>query len=123
MAGTTYHAPVVSRTRRRSPGFLTTPFGITLSSARRGTRHATIKASLITHICVFATHRNVSVIKQCGLERDLALFQAGDVTEVGEKGLTLRQVTTIRSCLAVLNTLQRRPESARHSRACYLLKR
>lgn len=29
------------------------------------------------------------VIYQCGLTRDLELFQAGDATEVGEKGLTL----------------------------------
>lgn len=32
----------------------------------------------------------VTVIYQCGLERDLTLFEAGDKTEVGEKGLTLR---------------------------------
>jgi hypothetical protein len=30
------------------------------------------------------------VIDQCGLTRDLTLFEAGDKTEVGEKGLTLR---------------------------------
>jgi hypothetical protein len=30
------------------------------------------------------------VIYQCGLQRDLSLFDAGDKTEVGEKGLTLR---------------------------------
>ncbi|EJD52269.1 P-loop containing nucleoside triphosphate hydrolase protein, partial [Auricularia subglabra TFB-10046 SS5] len=29
------------------------------------------------------------VVYQCGLERDLTLFAAGDMTEVGEKGLTL----------------------------------
>lgn len=29
------------------------------------------------------------VIYQCGLKRDLTLFEAGDQTEVGEKGLTL----------------------------------
>ncbi|KAJ3556039.1 hypothetical protein NM688_g2249 [Phlebia brevispora] len=29
------------------------------------------------------------VLKQCGLEQDLALFNAGDQTEVGEKGTTL----------------------------------
>ncbi|RPD53734.1 P-loop containing nucleoside triphosphate hydrolase protein [Lentinus tigrinus ALCF2SS1-7] len=29
------------------------------------------------------------VIKQCALERDLSLFDAGDQTEVGEKGITL----------------------------------
>ena len=30
------------------------------------------------------------VLKQCALERDLTLFDAGDQTEVGEKGITLR---------------------------------
>jgi ABC-type multidrug transport system fused ATPase/permease subunit len=29
------------------------------------------------------------VLYQCSLERDLDLFEAGDETEVGEKGLTL----------------------------------
>ncbi|KAH9851387.1 multidrug resistance-associated ABC transporter [Lenzites betulinus] len=33
--------------------------------------------------------RYVKVIKQCALERDLSLFDAGDQTEVGEKGITL----------------------------------
>ncbi len=33
--------------------------------------------------------RYKDVVHQCGLERDLALFEAGDETEVGEKGLTL----------------------------------
>lgn len=29
------------------------------------------------------------MIHQCGLTRDLSLFDAGDETEIGEKGLTL----------------------------------
>lgn len=29
------------------------------------------------------------MLHQCALERDLELFDAGDETEVGEKGLTL----------------------------------
>ncbi|EJC97738.1 P-loop containing nucleoside triphosphate hydrolase protein [Fomitiporia mediterranea MF3/22] len=33
--------------------------------------------------------RYKKVISQCALERDLALWEAGDLTEVGEKGLTL----------------------------------
>ena len=37
--------------------------------------------------------RYKKVIKQCALTRDLELFDAGDATEVGEKGLTLRQVS------------------------------
>ncbi|KAG8912149.1 hypothetical protein FRC00_005159 [Tulasnella sp. 408] len=31
-----------------------------------------------------------AVLKQCALERDLTLFEAGDATEIGEKGVTLR---------------------------------
>lgn len=34
--------------------------------------------------------RYKKVIYQCGLKRDLTLFDAGDLTEIGEKGLTLR---------------------------------
>lgn len=34
----------------------------------------------------------MTVIRQCALEKDLGLFEAGDKTEVGEKGLTLRSV-------------------------------
>ncbi|KAI0644413.1 multidrug resistance-associated ABC transporter [Trametes meyenii] len=33
--------------------------------------------------------RYAKVIKQCALERDLSLFDAGDKTEVGERGITL----------------------------------
>ncbi|KAI0045217.1 P-loop containing nucleoside triphosphate hydrolase protein [Auriscalpium vulgare] len=33
--------------------------------------------------------RYEKVVHQCGLKRDLSLFEAGDKTEVGEKGLTL----------------------------------
>ena len=34
----------------------------------------------------------ILVIYQCGLKRDIDLFEAGDATEVGEKGITLRCV-------------------------------
>ena len=34
--------------------------------------------------------RYKKVLRQCALERDLDLLEAGDETEVGEKGLTLR---------------------------------
>ena len=33
-----------------------------------------------------------TVLYQCALERDIELFEAGDMTEVGEKGLSLRSV-------------------------------
>ena len=46
----------------------------------------------VTVVCI--VNRRVltayAVIYQCALVRDLALFDAGDDTEVGEKGLTLR---------------------------------
>ena len=38
----------------------------------------------------FEEERYNKVIEQCGLKRDLTLFEAGDKTEVGEKGITLR---------------------------------
>ncbi|KAG2123601.1 hypothetical protein DEU56DRAFT_829341 [Suillus clintonianus] len=37
-------------------------------------------------------NRYKTVLHQCALERDLTLFEAGDQTEVGEKGLTLRAI-------------------------------
>ncbi|GJE87809.1 multidrug resistance-associated ABC transporter [Phanerochaete sordida] len=37
----------------------------------------------------FDQERYDKVIRQCALERDLSLFDAGDETEVGEKGVTL----------------------------------
>ncbi|KAF9066068.1 hypothetical protein BDP27DRAFT_1424214 [Rhodocollybia butyracea] len=37
----------------------------------------------------FDEERYQKVLYQCGLERDLTLFEAGDATEIGEKGLTL----------------------------------
>jgi ABC-type multidrug transport system fused ATPase/permease subunit len=46
------------------------------------------------------TDKTVPVIRQCGLKRDLALFDAGDLTEVGEKGLTLSGGQKARIALA-----------------------
>lgn len=34
--------------------------------------------------------RLLTALSHCALERDLSLWEAGDLTEVGEKGLTLR---------------------------------
>lgn len=44
------------------------------------------------------------VIYQCALEHDLMLFKAGDHTEVGEKGLTLRYVLNPAQCPTSLST-------------------
>lgn len=35
------------------------------------------------------------VLHQCALNQDLRLLEAGDATEVGERGLTLRCVSSI----------------------------
>ncbi|KAJ3890747.1 P-loop containing nucleoside triphosphate hydrolase protein [Lentinula edodes] len=55
----------------------------------------------------FDEERYNSVLDQCGLERDLSLFEAGDMTEVGEKGLTLRfaRVTLARAVYSSANTV------------------
>jgi len=42
----------------------------------------------------------LQVLYQCALEKDLDLFEAGDKTEVGEKGLTLRYVFFVISGLS-----------------------
>jgi len=50
--------------------------------------NATIKVCKIA--CFLACEADVlAVLDQCALERDLTLFEAGDKTEVGEKGMTL----------------------------------
>ena len=50
------------------------------------------KGKLSTKCANSRTHQLSSVIEQCALKRDLELFAAGDKTEVGEKGITLRYV-------------------------------
>jgi hypothetical protein len=67
------------------------------------------------------------VIYQCGLQRDLSLFDAGDKTEVGEKGLTLRSCNifpTYRNSILILLILQRWTEGSCHPRSrCLFLGR
>ncbi len=56
-----------------------------------------------------------AVLDQCALKRDLELFDAGDLTEVGEKGLTLRYARSLSLSSSSVLTIptQRRPESER----------
>lgn len=56
-----------------------------------------------------------SVIYQCGLQHDLTLFDAGDETEVGEKGLTLRYAQPVEYCSPRHKLFQWRPKSKNHS--------
>ncbi|KAJ7211367.1 hypothetical protein GGX14DRAFT_534690 [Mycena pura] len=48
----------------------------------------------------YEEERYKKVLYQCGLERDLELFEAGDASEVGEKGLTLSGGQKARCTLA-----------------------
>jgi hypothetical protein len=50
---------------------------------KKGTRSNFLGDNLYSIICY-------AVLYQCALEPDLELFEAGDLTEVGERGLTLR---------------------------------
>lgn len=59
-----------------------------------------------THLLLSSTCANMlSVIHQCALTRDLRLFKAGDATEVGEKGLTLRCVHNTSELLTTATNL------------------
>ncbi|KAI0306147.1 hypothetical protein B0F90DRAFT_1814940 [Multifurca ochricompacta] len=73
MLGITCQDRVVSATRLRNLGFRMKPSG----------------KDNILFGSPYDEERYKKVIYQCGLQRDLSLFDAGDKTEVGEKGLTL----------------------------------
>ncbi|KAF8904953.1 P-loop containing nucleoside triphosphate hydrolase protein [Mucidula mucida] len=62
--------------------------GIAYAAQESWVQNETIKANIIFG-APFDEDRYKQVIYQCGLERDISLFDAGDETEVGEKGLTL----------------------------------
>lgn len=55
-----------------------------------------------------ATNVLYTVIKACALERDLELFESGDNTEVGEKGLTLSGGQKVMMCAMSVVTLTNR---------------
>ncbi|THH11785.1 hypothetical protein EW145_g436 [Phellinidium pouzarii] len=62
--------------------------GIAYAAQESWVQNETIKANILFG-SPYDEERYKKVIFQCGLERDLTLFEAGDQTEVGEKGLTL----------------------------------
>ncbi|KAI0798592.1 hypothetical protein BC629DRAFT_232884 [Irpex lacteus] len=62
--------------------------GIAYAAQESWVLNETIKENIVFG-SPFDEARYRKVIYQCGLTRDLSLFEAGDATEVGEKGLTL----------------------------------
>ncbi|KAF5389764.1 hypothetical protein D9757_005974 [Collybiopsis confluens] len=62
--------------------------GVAYFAQESWVQNETIKNNII-FASEYEEDRYKEVIYACGLERDLELFEAGDETEVGEKGLTL----------------------------------
>ncbi|KAJ4476620.1 hypothetical protein J3R30DRAFT_3759412 [Lentinula aciculospora] len=62
--------------------------GIAYAAQESWVQNETIRENIIFG-SPFEPVRYNKVLYQCGLERDISLFEAGDATEVGEKGLTL----------------------------------
>ncbi|KAI0068079.1 P-loop containing nucleoside triphosphate hydrolase protein [Artomyces pyxidatus] len=62
--------------------------GVAYAAQESWVQNETIKANIVFGAAYDEARYN-KVIYQCGLKRDLSLFDAGDNTEVGEKGLTL----------------------------------
>ncbi|KAF9078326.1 hypothetical protein BDP27DRAFT_1412327 [Rhodocollybia butyracea] len=62
--------------------------GVAYAAQESWVQNATIRDNIVFG-AVFDEERYKKVIYQCCLQRDLTLFEAGDETEIGEKGLTL----------------------------------
>ncbi|PCH35072.1 nucleoside triphosphate hydrolase protein, partial [Wolfiporia cocos MD-104 SS10] len=62
--------------------------GVAYAAQESWVQNETIKDNILLGAPYDAQRYN-KVIDQCGLRRDLELLDAGDQTEVGEKGLTL----------------------------------
>ncbi|KAG2160129.1 uncharacterized protein EDB93DRAFT_1113551 [Suillus bovinus] len=65
--------------------------GVAYAAQESWVQNETIRANVIFG-APYDEIRYKKVLYQCALERDLTLFEAGDQTEVGEKGLTLRAI-------------------------------
>jgi ABC-type multidrug transport system fused ATPase/permease subunit len=62
--------------------------GVSYAAQESWVQNETIRHNILFG-APYDEERYNKVIYQCGLQRDLSLFDAGDKTEVGEKGLTL----------------------------------
>ncbi|KIK08096.1 hypothetical protein K443DRAFT_672979 [Laccaria amethystina LaAM-08-1] len=62
--------------------------GVAYAAQESWVQNETIRDNIVFG-APFDEKRYKKVLQQCALERDLELFEAGDRTEVGEKGLTL----------------------------------
>ncbi|KAJ3564973.1 hypothetical protein NP233_g7938 [Leucocoprinus birnbaumii] len=62
--------------------------GVAYAAQESWVQNETIKENILFG-SPYDEERYHKVLHQCSLERDLELFEAGDLTEVGEKGLTL----------------------------------
>jgi len=63
--------------------------GVAYAAQEAWVQNATIRDNIVFGAS-FDEERYKKVLHQCALERDLSLFDAGDKTEVGENGVTLR---------------------------------
>ena len=62
---------------------------ITSSLGRLSTKSDITRVSILYDVIITISNIYI-VIDHCALAHDLSLFEAGDQTEVGEKGITLR---------------------------------
>ncbi|KAK1236146.1 hypothetical protein PQX77_000617 [Marasmius sp. AFHP31] len=62
--------------------------GVAYAAQESWVQNETIKDNILFG-SPFDEERYKKVLHQCALERDISLFEAGDATEVGEKGITL----------------------------------
>ncbi|KAI9056602.1 multidrug resistance-associated ABC transporter, partial [Trametes sanguinea] len=74
--------------------------GIAYAAQESWVQNETIKSNILFG-APYDEVRYKKVLHQCALQRDLSLFDAGDETEVGEKGITLRHAARITLARAV----------------------
>ncbi|KAJ3554167.1 hypothetical protein NP233_g12480 [Leucocoprinus birnbaumii] len=63
-------------------------YGVAYAAQESWVQNDTIRGNILFGAS-YEEERYKAVLHQCGLERDLELFETGDMTEVGEKGLSL----------------------------------